>query len=43
VRTHPSTQFLGKDIAFRDEYFFALLLPPIVFSVGYAIKKPFFF
>ncbi len=34
---------MGKEIAFRDEYFFALLLPPIVFSVGYSIRKAYFF
>jgi NhaP-type Na+/H+ or K+/H+ antiporter len=36
-------QALGKEMAFRDEYFFALLLPPIVFSVGYSIRKAYFF
>lgn len=36
-------QALGKEMAFRDEYFFALLLPPIVFSVGYSIRKTYFF
>lgn len=34
---------MDKEITFSNELFFSLLLPPIVFSVGYAVKKPEFF
>ena len=33
---------VGKDVSLSHEYFFFILLPPIVFSVGYTIKTEFF-
>jgi NhaP-type Na+/H+ or K+/H+ antiporter len=33
---------LQKDVTFSSDFFFSLLLPPIVFSVGYSINRSFF-
>jgi hypothetical protein len=34
---------LGKEIAFSNQIFFAIILPPIIFSAGYNARNSCFF
>jgi NhaP-type Na+/H+ or K+/H+ antiporter len=38
-----SIQGLDGEIVFDNEIFFTIILPPIIFSAGYSLRKSLFF
>ena len=34
---------LNQEISFNNEIFFTIILPPIIFSAGYSLRKSLFF